>query len=299
MNKKASCFVAILGKPNVGKSSLLNRFVGEKVAIVTPKPQTTRNRITGILTAGEIQLVFVDTPGLHTPKTKLSEYMVRQIRSSVADVDVGLLVVEPTGKIHPAEQELIEGFRARKMPAILAVNKIDTLSQKDKMMEKIDDFSKAYDFDAVVPVSALTGDGLDLLLEEIKKHAKPGPHYFAEDAMTDQPERVLIAEIIREKLLYNLQEEIPHGTAVVIEQMKERAEKNLVDLHATILCEKTSHKGIIIGKNGSMLKKIGAQSRAEIESFLGVPVNLQCWVKIKPDWRNRAGIIRDIGYTDK
>lgn len=298
MSKTSSVFVAIVGRPNVGKSSLLNRFIGGKVAIVSPKPQTTRNRITGVLTQEELQYVFIDTPGLHNPKTKLSEYMVKQIHGSVADVDVALLVTEPLGEIQQSEKELITRFSQLKLPAVLAINKIDLVAQKDKLLKKIEAFSNLYPFDAVVPVSALGGDGIELLLAELAKHEKEGPHYFDDASITDQPERVLIAEIIREKLLFNMQEEIPHGTAVMIEQMTERPGGKMVDISAVILCEKDNHKGMIIGKSGSMLKKIASQARGEIEHFLGVKVNLQCWVKIKPDWRNKMGVIRELGYYE-
>ena len=298
MGKTASAFLAIVGRPNVGKSSLLNRFVGEKVAIVSPKPQTTRTRITGVLTQENTQFVFIDTPGLHNPKTKLSEFMVKQIKDSVADVDAAVLVTEPLGKIHPTELELLQRFRDLRLPAILVINKIDTIPKKDMMMEKIAAFSELFPFEAVVPVSALNGDGLPQLLDELSHHTKEGPHYFPDDAMTDQPERVIIAEIIREKLLNCLNEEIPHGTAVTIEQMTEREHQNLIDIHAVIYCEKDSHKRIIIGKQGTMLKKIASQARREIESFLGVKINLQCWVKVKEDWRNRPGIIRDLGFRE-
>ena len=298
MEKTFSAFIAIVGRPNVGKSSLLNRFVGEKVAIVSPKPQTTRTRITGVFTEGETQFVFIDTPGLHNPRTKLSEFMVKQIKDSVVDVDAAVLVTEPLGKIHPMELELLQRFRDLRIPAILAINKIDTIPKKDVMMEKISAFSKLFPFEAVVPVSALTGDGMPQLLAELSHYAKEGPHYFPDDAMTDQPERVIVAEIIREKLLNCLSEEIPHGTAVTVEQMVEREEKDLIDIHAVIYCEKDSHKGIIIGKQGTMLKKVASQARRDIESFLDIKVNLQCWVKVKEDCRNRPGVIRDLGFRE-
>ena len=298
MEKTFSAFIAIVGRPNVGKSSLLNRFVGEKVAIVSPKPQTTRTRITGVFTEGETQFVFIDTPGLNNPRTKLSEFMVKQIKDSVVDVDAAVLVTEPLGKIHPTELELLQRFRDLRIPAILAINKIDTIPKKDVMMEKISAFSKLFPFEAVVPVSALTGDGMPQLLAELSHYAKEGPHYFPDDAMTDQPERVIVAEIIREKLLNCLSEEIPHGTAVTVEQMVEREEKDLIDIHAVIYCEKDSHKGIIIGKQGTMLKKVASQARRDIESFLDIKVNLQCWVKVKEDWRNRPGVIRDLVFRE-
>ena len=291
-----SAFVAIVGRPNVGKSSLLNAFVGEKVAIVTEKPQTTRTRITGILTRQETQLVFIDTPGIHKPKTKLSEYMVKQVRESVADVDVAVLVTEPTGGIRETELALLDSFRQRGLPAILAVNKIDTLAHKDQMLEKLQAFSALFDFDEIIPISALMLDGVDILLEKLCTYAVPGPHYFDDDAYTDQPERVLVAEMVREKLLMAMREEIPHGSAVMVDEMKERPDKPLMDISVVIFCEKESHKGMIIGKKGAVLKKIASESREEIEAFLDIPINLQCWVKVKEDWRNRDGVIKTLGF---
>jgi GTP-binding protein Era len=295
METKAA-FVAILGRPNVGKSSLLNALVGEKVAIISPKPQTTRNKITGVLTLAETQLVFLDTPGIHRPRTKLSEYMVRQIKESVAGVDVAVLVTEPTGEIQKTELELAADLSARKIPALLAVNKIDTLARKEQMMDKIAAFSKLHNFEHVVPVSALKRDGVPLLLELLQGYAAPSPHYFDDDAYTDQSERTIIAEMIREKLLRVMRDEIPHGTAVGIESMKARA-SGLTDIQAVIYCEKESHKAMIIGKNGEALKKIGTQARIDIEALLGGKVNLQCWVKVKEDWRNRAGQLREFGFN--
>jgi GTP-binding protein Era len=291
-----TAFVAILGRPNVGKSSLLNALVGEKVAIVTPKPQTTRNKITGVLTLNETQLVFLDTPGIHRPRTKLSEYMVRQIKESVAGVDVAVLVTEPTGDIQKTELELIAELSAKKIPALLAVNKIDTLARKEQMMDKIAAFSKLCAFEHVVPISALKRDGVALLLELVQGYAAPSPHYFDDDAYTDQSERVIISEMIREKLLRVMRDEIPHGTAVGVESMKTRA-SGLVDIEAMIYCEKESHKAMIIGKNGETLKKIGTQARLDAEALLGGKVNLQCWVKVKEDWRNRAGQLREFGFN--
>ncbi len=297
MNNTKSAFVAIVGKPNVGKSSLLNLIVGEKVAIVSPRPQTTRTRITGVLTREETQLVFIDTPGIHKPRTKLSEYMVKQIKESVADVDVAVLVTEPTDEIRTAELDLIESFKARKIPAILVVNKIDILERKELMMQKIAEFSKLYEFDQIVPISVIKRDGVDILLDLISSYAVDGPHYFDDDAYTDQPERVIVAEIVREKVLQNMRDEIPHGTAVGIDQMKEREGSGIMDIQAVIYCEKDSHKAMIIGKNGASLKKIGTQARVEIENFLDTKVNLQLWVKVKEDWRNRAGQLREFGFN--
>ena len=295
MNTK-SAFIAIVGRPNVGKSSLLNAFVGEKVAIVSPKPQTTRTRITGVLTQEETQLVFVDTPGIHTPKNKLSDYMVKQVRESVADVDAAVLMTEPTGSISPTELELIAQFKARKLPALLVLNKIDLLAQKEIMMEKIAAFSALYDFVEIIPISVLRQDGVDLLLDKLLGFAVDSPHYFDDDSYTDQPERVIISEIIREKLLLNLRDELPHGMAVGIEQMSERDGSDLLDIQAVIYCEKDSHKGMVIGKQGAMLKKIGSQARGDIESFMACRVNLQLWVRVKSDWRNREGMIREFGF---
>lgn len=301
-----SAFVAIVGRPNVGKSSLLNALVGEKVAIVSNKPQTTRTRITGVLTKGETQYVLLDTPGLHKPKTVLSEYMVKQVNESVSDVDAAVLVTEAVGEITNAERQLMETFSTLKIPAVLAINKIDLLDEKEKMLAKIAEFSQAFPFRAVVPISVLNDDGIDELLKEISAFAKEGPHFFPDDAMTDQPERVIAAEIIREKMLFNLHEEVPHGTAVVIEKMHDRSEdepsgnshsnREIVDIDATIYCEKESHKGIVIGKRGAMLKKIATEARLEMESFFGIQVNLQCWVKVREDWRNRQSQLRNFGF---
>jgi len=301
-----SAFVAIVGRPNVGKSSLLNALVGEKVAIVSNKPQTTRTRITGVLTRGEIQYVLLDTPGLHKPKNVLSEYMVKQVNESVSDVDTAVLVTEATGEITNAERQLMETFSALKIPAVLAINKIDLLEEKEKMLGKIAEFSQAFPFRAIVPISVLEGDGIDDLLKEISAFAKVSPHFFPDDAMTDQPERVIAAEIIREKMLFHLREEVPHGAAVVVEKMHDRSEdapsengysnREIVDIDAIIYCEKESHKGIVIGKRGAMLKKIATEARLEMESFFGIRVNLQCWVKVREDWRNRQSQLRNFGF---
>lgn len=296
MEKSASAFIVIVGRPNVGKSSLLNRMVGEKVAIVSPKPQTTRTRVTGILTQQENQFVFIDTPGLHQPRTKLSEFMLNQIKDSVTDVDVALLVTDPVGKILPTEQTFLQRFRQLRIPAILVINKIDALPKKELMMEKISAFSQQFPFDAVVPISALTGEGVDQLQKELVHYVKEGPHFFPDDEITDQPERAIVAEMIREQLLNCLNEEVPHGVAVTIEQMEEREHQSMLDIQAVIYCERSSHKGIIIGKQGAMLKKVASQARREMEAFFGVKINLQCWVKVKEDWRNRLGAIYDLGF---
>lgn len=292
-----SAFVAIVGKPNVGKSSLLNLLVGEKIAIISDKPQTTRTRITGVLTEEETQLVFIDTPGLHKPKNKLGDYMVKQVSDSVGDVDCAVFVTDPLGEVTESEKQLIENIRQLHLPAILVINKIDTLANKDDMVKKMVEISQMYPFEQVVPISVKEKDGTKLLLDLIKEQAQEGPHFFPNDTLTDQPEKVIVAEIIREKVLRNMRDEIPHGTAVVIERMRERNGKDIMDIDATILCEKSSHKGMIIGKQGAMLKKIASQSREEIEGFLETRVNLQCWVKIRGDWRNSEFSIRDLGFN--
>lgn len=294
--KTKSAFVAIVGRPNVGKSSLLNALVGEKVAIVSNKPQTTRTRITGVLTKDDTQFVFIDTPGLHKPRTKLSEYMVRQVRESVADVDVAVLVVEPTGEIQKAEQDLMASFKAQKLPAILAINKIDTVDAKEKVMARILAFSREFEFDAIVPISALRGDAVDEIMDELQKFAQPSPFFFDEDTLTDQPERVIVSEIVREKLLRCLYDEIPHGTAVEVEKMKEREGQEIIDIDVQIYCERESHKGMIIGKGGEMLKRIATNAREDIETFLDCKVNLKCWVKVREDWRNRENMMKNFGY---
>lgn len=297
MQETKTAFVAIVGRPNVGKSSLLNALIGEKVAIVSNKPQTTRTRITGVLTRENTQFVFIDTPGLHKPRTKLSEYMVKQVNESVADVDVAVLVVEPAGEIQKAEQELMASFQAQRIPAILAINKIDTLDLREKLMPRILAFSQAHPFEAVAPISALKGDGVDAVLDELEKFAAPSPFFFDEDTLTDQPERVIVAEIVREKLLKNMYDEIPHGVAVTVERMHEREEQQLIDIEVQIYCEKESHKGMIIGKGGGMLKRVASQAREDIEHFLRCKVNLKCWVKVREDWRNRENVIRSFGFN--
>ena len=299
MNKNdKSAFIAIVGRPNVGKSSILNRLLGQKIAIVSSKPQTTRNRITGVLTDGEYQLVFFDTPGMHKPKNSLGKYMVRSVNESVGGVDCCMLVVEAGKKPGKTELDLIEKFKTLDMPAILAINKIDMLPDKEVLMKQILAYSNLYNFDAVVPVSAQDGSGTDELLDELKKQSSEGGHYFDDDTLTDQPERVIAAEIIREKILRLCDKEIPHGTAVVIEKMKTR-ENGILDIDATIFCERDTHKRILIGKNGSMLKKISTYARQDIERFFDCKVFLQTWVKVKEDWRNRAQLLQNFGYNEK
>lgn len=292
-----TAFIAIVGRPNVGKSSLLNQMLGQKIAIVSSKPQTTRTRIMGVLTEEETQLVFIDTPGMHKPRTELGNYMVRSVNESVSGVDACLLVAEALYDPSQTELALIEKFKRLGLVAVLALNKTDLLKNKEEMMERILHYSKAFDFDAIVPVCAQDGRGVDELKDELKKLAQPGGHFFDDNTLTDQPERVLAGEIIREKLLRLLDKEIPHGTAVVVEKMKTRPDgTGIVDMDATIYCERDSHKGIIIGKGGAMLKKAGSFARQDMERFFDCKINLTLWVKVKEDWRNRQGVLRSLGY---
>ncbi len=295
MQETKTAFIAIVGCPNVGKSSILNALLGQKVAIVSDKPQTTRTRIMGVLTQDETQLVFTDTPGFHRPRNKLGEKMMQAVSEGISGVDACLLVVEAQGKLREAEKELVEKFRQQHMPVILAINKIDTVPVKTDLMSRILELSQVYDFEAVVPVSAIKKDGLDELLTEMKKLAQPSMHFFPDDTLTDQPERVLASEIIREKMLRLLEREIPHGVAVSIEKMRERSDKDIIDIEAVIYCEKESHKGIIIGKKGAMLKQISTYARQDMERFFDCKINLQCWVKVKEGWRNREGLIHNFG----
>ena len=297
--QKKSAFIAIVGRPNVGKSSLLNRLLGAKIAIVSSKPQTTRNRITGVLTEGDTQLVFVDTPGMHKPKNNLGKYMVRSVSESMGGVDCVMLVVEADKEAGPAELGLIDRIKAMEIPSILAINKIDTLKEKDALMKQILAYSQLHDFDAVVPVSAENGRGLDELKEELMSRAIEGGHFFEDDTLTDQPERVLASEMIREKILRLCDKEIPHGIAVVIEKMRMREDKDILDVDATIYCERETHKRILIGKNGSMLKKISTYSRQDMERFFDCKVFLQTWIKVKEDWRNSIQQMRNFGYDEK
>ena len=292
-----SAMITICGRPNVGKSTLTNALVGEKVAIVSSKPQTTRNRITAIVEKGETQFVLMDTPGFHKPRTKLGDYMVNVVRESVADVDLIMLIVEPVAAIGPQEQALIESIKLSGAPAILLINKIDTV-EKTRLLEVIAVYSAAFDFDAVIPISAQNGDGLKDLLDEMEKYAIEAPHFFPDDMITDQPERQICAELVREKLLRTLDKEIPHGTAVEISRFKERND-GIIDIEATIYCEKDSHKGIIIGKKGAMLKKIGELARADMEEFLGAKVFLQTWVKVKENWRDSDMMLKNFGFKNE
>lgn len=296
-NITKSAVISIVGRPNVGKSTLTNRLVGRKVAIVSNKPQTTRTRITGILNREDCQFVFLDTPGLHKPRSRLGDFMVKVVNETVADVDAAALLVEPVANIGPAEESLIQKIKEGGIPSVLVINKIDTV-RKDELLAVIAAYSQAHAFDAIIPVSARKGDGLDELLDEFEKFALEGPQLFPDDMVSDQPERQMVAETIREKLLYLLQREVPHGVAVGIEQMKTR-EDGLVSIHATIYCEKNSHKGIIIGKNGAMLKKTGELARQDIERQLGAKVFLDLWVKVKEDWRNNEYQMRNFGYEDE
>ena len=295
MTDTTTAFVAIVGKPNVGKSSLLNKLLGQKVAIVSNKPQTTRTRIMGVLTDGECQLVFTDTPGYHRPKNKLGENMVRATLDSIGGVDACLFVVEPTEELSPTEEELINRFKSLKIPVILAINKIDTVTDKTELIKVMSSLGGEYDFEAVGPISAVKGEGLSELMTELKGLAQPSPHFFPDDTLTDQPERVIAGEIIREKMLRLLDKEIPHGIAVSIEKMREREDKDILDIEATIYCERESHKGIVIGKGGKMLKKISTYARQDMERFFDCHVNLQCWVKVKEGWRDREGLIHNFG----
>ncbi len=295
MNTKTA-IVTIAGRPNVGKSTLTNHLVGEKITIVSNKPQTTRNRICGILSRGNTQYVFVDTPGFHKARTKLGDYMVNAVKDSIADVDLTLLVVEPIASVGQQEQLLLEELAAKRTPVILVINKIDTV-EKDKLLEVIAAYSEAYHFEAIIPISAKTGDGVELLLSECDKFAIESPFLFPDDQTTDQPERQVMAEIIREKLLWCLEKEIPHGTAVEITTFTER-DNGIIDLDATIYCEKASHKGIIIGKQGAMLKKISSMARTDCEKFMGTKVYLTTWVKVKENWRDSDFLVRNFGYKE-
>ena len=291
-----TAMITICGRPNVGKSTLTNALAGEKIAIVSNKPQTTRNRITAVCQRGETQFVFLDTPGFHKPRTRLGDYMVNVVRQSVADVDAVVLVVEPVASLGPQERELIASIKAANCPAVLAINKLDTV-EPEKLLAVIALYSEAYAFNAIVPISAKTGDGVEELLKELDKFAVESPALFPEGVTTDQPEKQVCAELIREKLLLNLEREVPHGTAVEITRFSER-DDGIIDLEATIYCEKASHQGIIIGKHGAMLKKIGEDARKDIEEFMGTKVFLQTWVKVKEKWRDSNSLLRNFGYTD-
>ena len=288
--------VTVCGRPNVGKSTLTNALVGEKIAIVSNKPQTTRNRIMGIVTKGDTQFILLDTPGFIKPRNRLGDYMVNVVKESVTDVDCVLFLIEPVPEIGPGEAVLMDRIRESGVPAVLVINKIDTV-EKESLLPVIAAWTKVFDFDSVVPVSAKNGDGLDILLTEMQKYASEGPHLFPDDSITDQPERQICAELIREKILRSVEKEVPHGTAVEISRFSER-DNGILDIEATIYCEKPSHKGILIGKNGSMLRQIGAEAREEIEAFLGAKVFLQTWVKVKENWRDSEIQLRNFGYRN-
>ena len=296
MTNTRAAMITICGRPNVGKSTLTNALVGEKIAIVSNKPQTTRNRITAIVSRGNTQFVLMDTPGFHKPRTRLGDYMVNVVKESVADVDEVLLLVEPVAAIGPQEEELIERLKSTGAPAILVINKIDTVD-KTRLLSVMALYAQAFDFDAVIPVSAKTGEGLEELMDEMEKYAAEGPHLFPDDMITDQPERQICAELVREKLLQCLDREVPHGTAVEVTKFSER-DNGIIDLEVTIYCEKDSHKGIIIGKKGAMLKKIGELARRDIEAFMGTKVYLQTWVKVKENWRDSLAQLRNFGFNN-
>ncbi len=294
-----TAFVTIAGRTNAGKSSLLNAIIGEKIASVSNKPQTTRTRITGIRNIDDVQLVFFDTPGLHKPVNKLSEHMLNTVKESVSDIDAVIFVMDCTKKINDTELDLLRSMNKSKMPVILVLNKIDLLRNKDDLMPVIADLTSKIDFQAVIPVSVTENSGIDIVIKEIINLSEESIHFFPDDMITDQPEKVLAAEMIREKLLMLLNDEVPHGIAVGVEQMSERDDKDILDISAVIYCERDSHKGIIIGKGGAMLKKASTAARIELENFFQIKVNLQCWVKVKEDWRNREGLIRSFGLSDK
>ncbi|MEA4933641.1 MAG: GTPase Era, partial [Lawsonibacter sp.] len=290
-----SGIITICGRPNVGKSTLTNALVGEKVAIVTNKPQTTRNRICGILNRGESQFVFVDTPGLHRARTRLGDYMVHVVKESVADVDAIVLLVEPIANVGEPERQIIDRLKTLNCSSVLVINKVDTLEKKEALLEVIELYGKEYDFTAVVPISAKTGEGVQELLSVLEGYLPEGPHLFPEGMTSDQPEQQMMAEILREKLLLCLDKEIPHGTAVEITRFAERDDE-VVEVEATIYCEKNSHKGIIIGKGGAMLKKVSTLSRQDMEKFMGTKIYLQTWVKVKENWRDNPAAIQNFGY---
>ncbi|MBM6724558.1 GTPase Era [Pseudoflavonifractor phocaeensis] len=297
MEIKKSGMISIVGRPNVGKSTLTNALVGEKIAIVSNKPQTTRNRICAVVNRNDCQYVFLDTPGLHKARTKLGDYMVNVVRQSVADVDAVLLLVEPIPHIGGPEAELIGRIHQLGAPAVLVINKIDTV-EKEQLLAVMQTYGQAHDFNAILPISAKTGEGMEELLDLLAAFLPEGPQLFPEDMVTDQPERQVCAEILREKLLLCLDKEIPHGTAVEITRFSER-DNEIIDLDATIYCEKASHKGIIIGKGGAMLKKISTLARTDIEAFMGTKVFLQTWVKVKENWRDNLNLIHNFGYKDE
>ncbi len=291
-----TAMITICGRPNVGKSTLTNALVGEKIAIVSNKPQTTRNRISAVVNRGDTQFVIIDTPGFHKPRTRLGDYMVNIVRESVADVDAVMLLVEPAANIGRQEQELIARIKETRVPAVLVINKIDTV-EKSHLLEVMALYSAAHEFDAIIPMSAKNGEGLDELLDQLEHYAAEGPQLFPDDMICDQPEKQICAELVREKLLLCLDKEIPHGTAIEVTKFSER-DNGIIDMDVTIFCEKSSHKGIIIGKQGAMLKKIGELARADIEAFMGTKVFLQTWVKVKENWRDSTAQLRNFGFSE-
>ena len=293
---KKTAMITVCGRPNVGKSTLINQLVGEKIAIVSNKPQTTRNRITAVVNRGETQFVMMDTPGFHKARNRLGDYMVNIVRESISGVDAAVLMVEPIASVGAQEKALIERLRETQVPAILVINKIDTV-ETPELLSVIATYSAEFDFEAILPISAQERDGLDELLNLLEQYAQEGPQLFPDDMICDQPEKQICAEILREKLLLCLEREVPHGTAVEVTRFTER-ESEIIDLEATIFCEKASHKGIIIGKQGTMLKKIGELARRDIEAFMGTKVYLQTWVKVKENWRDSQAQLRNFGFTD-
>lgn len=298
MNKYYSGFVSLIGRPNVGKSTLMNCLIGEKISIISNKPQTTRNKIQSILTKDDFQVIFIDTPGIHNPKSKLGNYMVKSAETTLNEVDIVLYLIEPFEKIKDSDMAIIERLKNVKSNVFLIINKMDTVEHL-QLLKVIDSYKEIYNFKEVIPISALKNKNCDELLNCIKKYLPEGPQYFPPDMITDQPERQIVAEIIREKALYSLQEEIPHGIAVEVTSMKKRENKDLIDVEATLFCERDSHKGIIIGKKGTMLKNIGSKSRIDIERLLGTNVNLQIWIKVKKDWKDNEFLLKNFGYDSK
>ena len=299
-NITKTAMITICGRPNVGKSSLTNALVGEKIAIVSDKPQTTRNRIYGVVNRGDTQYVLLDTPGLHKPRSRLGDYMVKVVRESLEQVEAALLLVEPIAHVGEPEKILLQRIREEHLPCVLCINKIDTVERKDDLLAVIAAYSQAFDgFDAIIPISARTGDGLDDLMAQLQTYAAEGPQLFPDGMTTDQPDAQVCAEIVREKMLLCLDKEIPHGTAVEVTRFTEREDTGIIDLDVTIYCEKASHKGIIIGKHGDMLKRISSLARRDIEKFMGAKVYMETWVKVKENWRDNVNFIRARGYDEQ
>ena len=293
-----SGFISIIGRPNVGKSTLINALTGQKISIISPKPQTTRNTIKAVLTNDESQIIFIDTPGIHTPKNKLGKIMVKSILETLEDIDAVILIIEATDTSENIQNiSTINKLKDLKTPVFLIINKIDSIN-KDKVLKVINEYKNLMDFESIIPISALKFDGIDIVLKSVKKVLKVGPKYFPDDMITDQPERLIVSEIIREKMLYHLEDEVPHGIGVEIFSFKERENDGLIEINAVIYCEKKSHKAIIIGKKGEMLKKIGSKARKDIERLLGCRIYLELWVKVKNDWRNNDLALRTLGYRD-